>query len=397
MASKLKNHSLFSILLLLFTMLILASRPVVAQSPPSPNSNSQYGYFSPGNFTSSLLVIVMLLITVFFLFGFFSIYLRQYTGGILTVNRQRRGLDPAIIENFPTMVYSEVKEHKVGKQALECVVCLSEFEDDEKLRLLPKCSHVFHPDCIDAWLADHVTCPVCRYNLKDYKIGESPNPDTSTVESGGILETATEISQQEEERSVGPLALPADAVVLQVKTETEEGQRNREEATELERIRKIRRAVKSKSSQQSSRFARSNSTGHSLSSVAWTGEDLDRYTLRIPEHVLRQIIAEGKLKRTTSLLAFKETGEGSSRPGYGGTGEGSSRGGRSIRMFVRDLSERFSSWGIGRRGDGEGSGKGEGSTVRVQFDCLAGGAAEVANEGPGEGSVGQRVDRANAG
>lgn len=45
---------------------------------------------------------------------------------------------------------------------LECVVCLSEFGDNETLRLLPQCLHVFHPYCIDVWLASHDTCPVCR-------------------------------------------------------------------------------------------------------------------------------------------------------------------------------------------------------------------------------------------
>ena len=51
------------------------------------------------------------------------------------------------------------------KETLECVVCLNQFEDDELLRLLPKCSHAFHPDCIDTWLFSHTTCLVCRIIL----------------------------------------------------------------------------------------------------------------------------------------------------------------------------------------------------------------------------------------
>ncbi|KAL6345302.1 hypothetical protein AAG906_015785 [Vitis piasezkii] len=76
-----------------------------------------------------------------------------------------RGLNSSDIERFPTFVYSAVKAHKIRKEGLECAVCLNEFEDDETLRLLPKCNHVFHSDCIDLWLAFHVTCPVCRANL----------------------------------------------------------------------------------------------------------------------------------------------------------------------------------------------------------------------------------------
>ncbi|QCD84139.1 RING-H2 finger protein ATL54-like [Vigna unguiculata] len=44
----------------------------------------------------------------------------------------------------------------------ECSVCLSEFEEDESLRLLPKCNHAFHLPCIDTWLRSHTNCPMCR-------------------------------------------------------------------------------------------------------------------------------------------------------------------------------------------------------------------------------------------
>ncbi|KAJ4745155.1 RING/U-box superfamily protein [Rhynchospora pubera] len=412
MAPKFNNTSS---LLLLSLMLILSSRPVsVSAQPQSPpqQQNSQFGYFNQSNFTPSMAIVIIVLIAVFFLLGFFSIYVRQCAGEgvagtgpavpVPTTNRQPKGLDPTIVDSFPTMVYSEVKEHKIGKGALECAVCLSEFEDDEKLKLLPKCSHVFHPDCIDAWLVGHATCPVCRYNLTDYKIGEIPYPELMTRDDESSPETATETTREEETRSTDPPVLPPDAVVLEVKPESEEERREREEAMELERIGTMRRALRSKSSRRPTRFPRSHSTGHSLSSAARTGDDPERYTLRIPDHVLRQIIADGKLKRSTSLLFFGETGEGSSRPGYRGNGEGSSRGGRSVRTIVRNLSEKFS-W-IGRRGDGgDGSMKGEGSTVRgrlgsvkVPFDCLAGGAAVAGKADSGEGSVSRRGDRVNA-
>ena len=82
-------------------------------------------------------------------------------------DQQQRRLDPAVLASFPTMRYAEAKELRVGGKdaALECAVCLSEFEGDEELRLLPPCSHAFHTDCIGEWLAGHVTCPVCRCNL----------------------------------------------------------------------------------------------------------------------------------------------------------------------------------------------------------------------------------------
>ncbi|XVE73351.1 hypothetical protein DITRI_Ditri11bG0110900 [Diplodiscus trichospermus] len=70
-----------------------------------------------------------------------------------------QGLDPSVVKAIPTVIYSTKANHF---PPLECVVCLSEFEDDEKARVLPKCNHTFHVDCIDMWLYSHSNCPLCR-------------------------------------------------------------------------------------------------------------------------------------------------------------------------------------------------------------------------------------------
>ncbi|XP_037425010.1 RING-H2 finger protein ATL52-like [Triticum dicoccoides] len=45
---------------------------------------------------------------------------------------------------------------------MDCAVCLGQVEAGEKLRGLPKCAHLFHADCVQAWLRAHSTCPMCR-------------------------------------------------------------------------------------------------------------------------------------------------------------------------------------------------------------------------------------------
>lgn len=58
-----------------------------------------------------------------------------------------------------------VCKYKKGEGLIEgtdCAVCLSEFQEDESLRLLPKCHHAFHLPCIDTWLRSHTNCPMCR-------------------------------------------------------------------------------------------------------------------------------------------------------------------------------------------------------------------------------------------
>ncbi|KAF3326471.1 hypothetical protein FCM35_KLT08101 [Carex littledalei] len=84
--------------------------------------------------------------------------------------RKGRGIDPKAIETFPLINYAAVKHMRASNSPLECAICLSEFLDDDTLRLLPGCRHVFHVNCIDTWLADHKTCPVCRSDLSDPKV-----------------------------------------------------------------------------------------------------------------------------------------------------------------------------------------------------------------------------------
>ena len=42
-----------------------------------------------------------------------------------------------------------------------CLVCLSEYELAEEVRMLAKCSHMFHRDCIDV-----VCAPICQQKAK---------------------------------------------------------------------------------------------------------------------------------------------------------------------------------------------------------------------------------------
>ncbi|CAL0325109.1 unnamed protein product [Lupinus luteus] len=69
------------------------------------------------------------------------------------------GLQQSLIDSITVFKY--VKEEGLIDGTL-CSVCLGEFEQQESLRLLPKCSHAFHIPCIDTWLRSHKNCPLCR-------------------------------------------------------------------------------------------------------------------------------------------------------------------------------------------------------------------------------------------
>ncbi|KAF2282909.1 hypothetical protein GH714_043329 [Hevea brasiliensis] len=72
------------------------------------------------------------------------------------------GLDQAFVDALPVFYYKDI----MGlKEPFDCAVCLCEFSDKDKLRLLPMCRHAFHIDCIDTWLLSNSTCPLCRGTL----------------------------------------------------------------------------------------------------------------------------------------------------------------------------------------------------------------------------------------
>ncbi|KAG0517747.1 hypothetical protein BDA96_09G115800 [Sorghum bicolor] len=50
-------------------------------------------------------------------------------------------------------------------KAPECAVCIVELRDGDSARLLPRCGHRFHADCVGAWLRLHATCPLCRASV----------------------------------------------------------------------------------------------------------------------------------------------------------------------------------------------------------------------------------------
>ncbi|XP_076869589.1 E3 ubiquitin-protein ligase RNF6 [Brachyhypopomus gauderio] len=70
-----------------------------------------------------------------------------------------RGLTKEQIDNLATRTYGQASLE--GEQGRACSVCINEYAQGNKLRSLP-CTHEFHIHCIDRWLSENNTCPICR-------------------------------------------------------------------------------------------------------------------------------------------------------------------------------------------------------------------------------------------
>ncbi|GJZ30438.1 putative ribonuclease H-like domain-containing protein [Tanacetum coccineum] len=86
----------------------------------------------------------------------------EHFGDLPRARSRSSGIDKKIIESLPYFKFSTLKGSKNG---LECSVCLTAFEDVEVLRMLPKCKHAFHIECIDKWLEKNSSCPLCRFKV----------------------------------------------------------------------------------------------------------------------------------------------------------------------------------------------------------------------------------------
>ncbi len=50
----------------------------------------------------------------------------------------------------------------------KCTICRCEYDETDNVRIL-KCSHLFHPECIDIWLLNNsYKCPICRSEVADF-------------------------------------------------------------------------------------------------------------------------------------------------------------------------------------------------------------------------------------
>jgi hypothetical protein len=73
------------------------------------------------------------------------------------ITSQPRGVNVNAINQLPCHVHS-------GGGDETCSVCLSAFENGQRIRTLP-CMHQYHVDCIDVWLGQSRQCPVCKSNV----------------------------------------------------------------------------------------------------------------------------------------------------------------------------------------------------------------------------------------
>ncbi|KAJ1417494.1 Zinc finger, RING-type [Sesbania bispinosa] len=138
-----------------------------------------------------------------------------------------RGLDESVIREIPTFQFIKGEGEYHHQGVYGCVVCLTEFQEHDVLKVLPNCNHAFHLDCIDIWLQSNANCPLCRSSISgnthcpfEHIIAPSSSPQDSqllsnmgsdedfvVIELGGEHGGLLPLVQQERNDSSGNLAI----------------------------------------------------------------------------------------------------------------------------------------------------------------------------------------------
>ncbi|XP_010492720.1 PREDICTED: RING-H2 finger protein ATL52-like [Camelina sativa] len=151
--------------------------------PPSFFLDDDSSSSSSNTFSPLLIALIGILVSAFILVSYYTLiskYCHRHhssdtstlnlnnnnRNGVGTFSSTQRltnstgdGLNESTIKSITVYRYKKGDGFVDGS---DCSVCLSEFEENESLRLLPKCNHAFHLPCIDTWLKSHSNCPLCR-------------------------------------------------------------------------------------------------------------------------------------------------------------------------------------------------------------------------------------------
>ena len=67
-----------------------------------------------------------------------------------------------------TMILQRIPEEPFHEDLAnrECSICLESFHPQELVRSIPHCRHCFHARCIERWIQESSSCPICKRELE---------------------------------------------------------------------------------------------------------------------------------------------------------------------------------------------------------------------------------------
>lgn len=108
------------------------------------------------------------------------------------------------VDIYPTQSQIEAATRRVRYSDIStprnrsCPISILDFTDSDTVTIIRHCGHIFHTNELNTWFSNHCTCPVCRFDIRDYNnnhIDIQPATQTS-------LDNEEDSSESNEERNI---------------------------------------------------------------------------------------------------------------------------------------------------------------------------------------------------
>eukprot|EP00128_Syssomonas_multiformis_P011935 Colp12_sorted_trinity150504_noHs@31519 len=106
----------------------------------------------------------------------YYLYRRRQVNQASRLKRARQDEIADFLKSLPIKTFVKAERMAAGEDSnAMCAICLDEFDDGVQLRAL-QCRHEFHVTCIDPWLLEHHTCPLCKIDVVTGEPASVPSP-----------------------------------------------------------------------------------------------------------------------------------------------------------------------------------------------------------------------------
>ncbi|MBA0653432.1 hypothetical protein Goklo_020608 [Gossypium klotzschianum] len=147
--------------------LSLNSHRLILTDQNSPHNDQHLNVLVDRIWSTVMVAVISLGIT------FFLIYKCIFRSPNHSSDKNKTEPKPSVdseLDQIPVLVYGESmmpsSEPSCSDTISEletCAICLEEYVHGERVRVLPRCKHMFHKDCIEEWLeVPSLHCPICR-------------------------------------------------------------------------------------------------------------------------------------------------------------------------------------------------------------------------------------------
>ncbi|XP_061105146.1 E3 ubiquitin-protein ligase RNF128a isoform X2 [Conger conger] len=109
--------------------------------------------------------------------GYFIFYSARRLNSVRLQSRKQRQLKAEAKKAIGKLQVRTVKQgdEETGPDADTCAVCIEAYKAGDVLSILT-CNHFFHKTCIEPWLLEHRTCPMCKCDILK-ALGIEPEDD----------------------------------------------------------------------------------------------------------------------------------------------------------------------------------------------------------------------------